>query len=243
MMQFMISRVRALDTTDNIQQNNVEETKSSSSENSIILLESSPSQHFSKELFIEILKYDVLNINKFKLLNKEINKKIKLYLTYLLSNGNYSTIPFSFFQNKVFLNNYLLNYYVKDFNSQSDYMNPYYINSYYTNPYYIKNIKLRSILINPNAIHILEKNLDKINLDLLNISIFKPISRFDYGAMRIERMVIADRIARIVWHPYRMSKWPEDDLINDEDPNYLDNISINSTIKDIRMSIRCRYDI
>jgi len=70
--------------------------------------------HLPKELFIEILKYDVLNINKFKLLNKEINKVIKLYLTFLLSNGNYSTIHFSFFQNKVFLNNVLLNYFSED---------------------------------------------------------------------------------------------------------------------------------
>ena len=60
--------------------------------------------------------YDVLNINKFKLLNKEINQMIKLYLTFLLSDDNYLTINSSFFQNKVFLNNFLINYFIEDSN-------------------------------------------------------------------------------------------------------------------------------
>ena len=66
--------------------------------------------YFPKELFIELLEYDVLSINTFKLLNKEINQMIKLYLTFLLTNKSYLTINLDNFRNKVFLNNVLNNF-------------------------------------------------------------------------------------------------------------------------------------
>ena len=81
--------------------------------------------YFPKELFIELLSYDVSNINKFKLLNKEINKMVKLYLTFLLAKQSYLTINLAHFQNKVFLNNFLINYFVKDSDTISKKINFY----------------------------------------------------------------------------------------------------------------------
>jgi hypothetical protein len=65
--------------------------------------------------------------------------------------------------------------------------------------------------------------------------------------MRENNKKMAEEIAKIVWHPIRMSKWPEDHLIDEEsesesDSNALNihNISITSTIRTIKMSIRLR---
>ena len=62
----------------------------------------------------------------------------------------------------------------------------------------------------------------------------------DYDAMRENGKIMAEEIAKIVWHPSRMSKWPEDKLIDDIDVDSVQNISISSTIRDIKISIRLR---
>lgn len=81
--------------------------------------------YLPKELFIILLSYDVSSISKFKLLNKEINQMIKLYLTFLLSKQSYLTINLAHFENKVFLNNFLINYFVEDSDTTSKKMNFY----------------------------------------------------------------------------------------------------------------------
>jgi hypothetical protein len=51
---------------------------------------------------------------------------------------------------------------------------------------------------------------------------------------------MAEEIAKIVWHPSRMSRWPEDHLIDEIDDTDSDIRGITSTIRDIRMSIKLR---
>ena len=63
------------------------------------------------EMIIEILLYDVSNINKLKLLCKDTNFAIKYYLNNLLYKKNYFTINFKYFENKIFLNNVLNNFF------------------------------------------------------------------------------------------------------------------------------------
>jgi hypothetical protein len=96
---------------------------------------------------------------------------------------------------------------------------------------------------NLNAIHILEKNLDKVDWSILSTN--PSIFQIDYDNMRETNKEMSEEIAKIVWHPSRMYKWPEDNLIydSDEDSDYsniMRNISITSTIRDIKMSIRIR---
>ena len=91
----------------------------------------------------------------------------------------------------------------------------------------------------PNAIFILEKNVDKINWRYLsrNLSIFQN----DYDTMRENGKIIAEEIAKIVWHPSRMSRWPEDPLIDDIKPYYdlnINYVQITSTIRDIKICIK-----
>ena len=85
---------------------------------------------------------------------------------------------------------------------------------------------------NPNAIHILEKNLDKINWDFLSTN--PSIFQLDYDAMRENCKAMAEEIAKIVWHPSRISIWPEDALIDHEKEFNVDSI------RTIKMSIRLR---
>jgi hypothetical protein len=63
--------------------------------------------------------------------------------------------------------------------------------------------------------------------------------------LRENGKIIAEEIAKIVWHPSRMSKWPEDHLIYEDYDSDLDtlnihNIPITSTIRDIKKSIKRR---
>jgi hypothetical protein len=94
--------------------------------------------------------------------------------------------------------------------------------------------------LNSNAIHILEKNLDKVNWDALycNPSIFQ----IDYGVMRENGKKMAEEIAKIVWHPSRMARWPEDCLSDDlcmfSKVHAEENITC--TIRKIKMSIKIR---
>lgn len=97
-----------------------------------------------KELFIELLTYDVSNISKFKLLNKEINQMIKLYLTFLLAKKSYLAINFIHFQNKVFLNNFLINYFAEDSYTISKKMN------FYTFVYDLTNLRINNNLFSIN---------------------------------------------------------------------------------------------
>jgi hypothetical protein len=60
--------------------------------------------------------------------------------------------------------------------------------------------------------------------------------------MRENKKGMAEEIAKIVWHPSRMSRWPEDHLIDDSDLDTLNNqnISITSTIRTIKICIKLR---
>ena len=89
---------------------------------------------------------------------------------------------------------------------------------------------------NPDLIHILEKNLDKV--DLMKLSMNPSIFQIEYDTMRETKKDISEEIAKIVWHPRRMYKWHEDHLIYDCN-DYL-NISITSTIRNIKNSIKLR---
>ena len=91
---------------------------------------------------------------------------------------------------------------------------------------------------NPHANHILENNIDKVDWGLLskNPSIFQ----IDYDVMRENCREMAEEIAKIVWHPSRMNRWPEDNLIDDSDKDSVQNIPVTSTIRTIKMSIRLR---
>ena len=55
--------------------------------------------------------------------------------------------------------------------------------------------------------------------------------------MRENNKGMAEEIAKIVWHPSRMYKWPEDHLISDYD-DFLVNIQSTSTIRDIIIKLR-----
>jgi len=76
------------------------------------------------DIFIHILEYDVSNINKLKLLNKDSNDMIKEYLNHLLSKKYYFTLNLKIFENKIFLHNFLHNFF-KDTNSISTKINGY----------------------------------------------------------------------------------------------------------------------
>ena len=49
-----------------------------------------------------------------------------------------------------------------------------------------------------------------------------------------------EEIVKIVWHPQRMSKWPEDYLIYDPDDDSMDYASTNCKIRDIITKIKSR---
>jgi hypothetical protein len=49
--------------------------------------------------------------------------------------------------------------------------------------------------------------------------------------MRENNKTMAEEIAKIVWHPSRMHKWPEDHLIYDSDKDTIQN---PLTIRDIK---------
>jgi hypothetical protein len=70
----------------------------------------------------------------------------------------------------------------------------------------------------------------------VNPSIFE----IDYELMKLTRKIINEEIVRIVWHPSRMSKWPDDYLIYDSEDDSMDYALTNFTIRDIkkRMIIR-----
>ena len=82
------------------------------------------------------------------------------------------------------------------------------------------------------------------NYELLSTS--KSYIKIYYESMQQLRQMQAEEIAKIVWHPSRMYIWPEDPLIDDSDdeidqnPENTQNIYINSTIRNIKMSIRLR---
>jgi hypothetical protein len=143
--------------------------------------------HFPKELFIELLKYDVLNINKFKLLNKEINKMIKLYLTFLLSNDNYSTIHSSFFQNKVFLNNFLINYFIKYSSTSKE------ICELYTFIYHFATLRLKNNIFPKNILLFFTRSCylyAKLSLEKNDFSIYeKKVKEMKLVMMYIHRFV------------------------------------------------------
>jgi hypothetical protein len=90
----------------------------------------------------------------------------------------------------------------------------------------------------------LEKNLDKVDWTWLSLN--PSIFQVDYDAMRENKKIMAEEIAKIVWHPSRMYKWPEDQLIDDSDSETdidslnMQNISITSTIRTIKISIKRR---
>ena len=56
---------------------------------------------------------------------------------------------------------------------------------------------------NPNAIHILEKNMDKINW-------FEFPLNYDWLKKRMD--IIREELMCRVWHPSRIAKWLEQDL-------------------------------
>ena len=91
---------------------------------------------------------------------------------------------------------------------------------------------------NPNAIHILENNISNICWYWLSTN--PSIFQIDYDAMRETNKMMSEEIAKIVWHPSRMSRWPEDHLIDDSDEDSIQNISITSTIRTIKNSIKLR---
>ena len=51
---------------------------------------------------------------------------------------------------------------------------------------------------------------------------------------------MAEEIAKIVWHPSRMNRWPEDHLIDEEESDSIQNISVTSTIRTIKICIKLR---
>ena len=92
---------------------------------------------------------------------------------------------------------------------------------------------------NPDLIHILEKNLDKVYW--MKLSMNPSIFQIDYNTMRETNKKMAEEIAKFVWHPSRMYKCPEDQLIYDSDEDSdMRNISITSTIRTIKNSIKLR---
>jgi len=76
------------------------------------------------DIFINILLFDVSNINKLKLLNRDSNDMIEYYLKHLLSKKFYFTLNLKIFENKIFLHNFLHNFF-KDTNSISKKVNCY----------------------------------------------------------------------------------------------------------------------
>ena len=72
------------------------------------------------------------------------------------------------------------------------------------------------------------------------------IHEIDYNSMRENCKNMAEEIAKIVWHPSRMSRWPEDQLYDDDkstDDSSTDDQSIDnpsSTIRTIKINIRRR---
>ena len=94
--------------------------------------------------------------------------------------------------------------------------------------------------------HILEEIQDKINrITSHNNSCVlshypDDIYQLDYTVMSEIRRKDNKEILEIVWHPRRMSKWPEDPLIYDPDDNSMDYAFTNCTIRDIKMFIKLR---
>ena len=68
------------------------------------------------------------------------------------------------------------------------------------------------------------------------------IFQIDYEFIKENRKKMTEEIVKIVWHPSRIYKWPEDPLIYDleDHMDYVQNISITSTIRDIKKSIKLR---
>jgi hypothetical protein len=96
-----------------------------------------------------------------------------------------------------------------------------------------------SINPNPNAISILENNINNLHkVDWNFLSENPSIFQIDYDEMRENFHEMAEEIAKIVWHPSRMSKWPEDNLLDEADN--LNNIQSISTIRDIKICIKLR---
>jgi len=93
--------------------------------------------------------------------------------------------------------------------------------------------------MNSNMIHLLEKNIDKVDWNYLSAN--PSIFQLDYDLIREKRKGMAEEIAKIVWHPSRIYKWPEDQLIYDSD-DFLDYeyYKNTSTIRSIKMSIKLR---
>lgn len=65
------------------------------------------------ELIIEILKFDISNINILRLFSKEYYLIINNYLKQLLNNKNY-ILNLNYFENKFFLNIFLNNFFIKE---------------------------------------------------------------------------------------------------------------------------------
>jgi hypothetical protein len=111
----------------------------------------------------------------------------------------------------------------------------------------LTNVNWDGLSFNPNAIHILEKNITKINW--CNLSENHSIFQLDYDAMRENNKGMSEEIAKIVWHPSRMAKWPEDPLIDDSASDsenlYIfskvrDEENITCTIREIKICIKIR---
>jgi hypothetical protein len=63
--------------------------------------------------------------------------------------------------------------------------------------------------------------------------------------MRENNKGMSEEIAKIVWHPSRMAKWPEDPLIDEVEDLYIFpkvriEENITSIIRKIKMSIKIR---
>jgi hypothetical protein len=111
----------------------------------------------------------------------------------------------------------------------------------------LNNVDWIGLSSNPNAIHILEKNITKINWRCLSKN--PCIFQLDYDAMRENNKGMSEEIAKIVWHPSRMAKWPEDPLIDDSASDsenlYIfskvrDEENITCTIREIKICIKIR---
>jgi hypothetical protein len=84
---------------------------------------------------------------------------------------------------------------------------------------------------------ILEKNLDKI--DWISLWENPSIFQIDYECLKKDRKIMNEEIVKMVWHPCRMSKWPEDSLIYDPEDDSIDYASTNFTIRDIKNRMKC----
>ena len=62
---------------------------------------------------------------------------------------------------------------------------------------------------NISAIHLLEKNQDKINWNFISINPSIFIDEYQIGAKQYFKKFITEELMAYVWHPRRMSVWPE----------------------------------